>query len=155
MNEATPDQSSPAASTSVSWAVAFAACAASAAWLAWLWMNPPADLATARVYVEGKAWERALPMLERLAAADPKNTEVTRLQADCLVHLERYDEAARLLESARGDEVMRADSLFGAGVVHLLANKRREAERVWSEILTFDDGIPGVPELQQRARDKL
>src|SRR5262245_56703552 len=99
MNEATRDQGGFAASNTFAWAIAAIACMGSAAWLGWLWMNPPADLSTARLYVEGKAWERAMPMLDRLAAADPKNSEITRLQADCLVHLDRYDEAARLLEN--------------------------------------------------------
>jgi tetratricopeptide (TPR) repeat protein len=155
MNETVSDAGESTGSISMPWAVAALACACSAGWLGWLKMNPPADLATARIYVEGKAWERAVPMLERLAAANPKDAEVSRLMADCLVRLERYEDATKLLESSPGDEVQRADSLFGAGVVHLLSNRRREAERVWKSILDLDDSTPGVPELQHRARDKL
>jgi tetratricopeptide (TPR) repeat protein len=151
MNE--PEIKSEGATSS--WIIAGAAVAASAVWLGWLWLNPPPDLPKARVYVEGKAWERAIPMLEAIVAGDPNDSEAARLLATCLVSIQRYDDAANLLRRTQGDQAAQADALVGSGIVHLLADKRREAERDWRKALEFDAQIPGVAEAHHKARDKL
>lgn len=135
--------------------MAVAAVLASAGWLGWQWRIRPADLQTVRVYVDGKAWEKAAPMLERILDADPENTEANRMLVTCLVNLERYDEAVLRLRRTRGDAAETADAIYGAGVIQMMANKRRDAERSWKEVLTLDESAPGVAEWQQKARSKL
>jgi tetratricopeptide (TPR) repeat protein len=137
------------------WIFAIAAVIASAGWLGWQWMHRPPQMQTARIYVEGKAWEKAAPMLERILDEDPENAEASRLLVNCLVNLNRYDEAVLVLLRAPGDAAEKADALYGAGVIHMLANKRRHAERDWKSVLALDESIPGVAEWQQKARSNL
>jgi tetratricopeptide (TPR) repeat protein len=149
MNE--PSQSSMAGP----WILGLAAVVASAGWLSWQWTRLPPDLQTVRIYVDGKAWEKAVPMLERILDVDPENTEASRMLVDCLVNLDRHDEAIPYLHKASGDDAARADALYGAGVIHLLANKRRDAERDWNAVLALEESFPGVADWQQKARNKL
>jgi tetratricopeptide (TPR) repeat protein len=137
------------------WILAVATVVASAGWLSWQWIRRPPDLQTVRIYVDGKAWEKAVPMLERVLDSDPGNTEASRMLVDCLVSLDRHDEAIPYLHTNSGDEAAKADALYGSGVIHLLANKRRLAERDWKAVLALDETVPGVAEWQQKARNKL
>jgi len=146
---------SPQSSPTGPWILAVAAVLASAGWLGWEWAHRPPQLQTVRAYVEGKAWEKAAPMLERILDADPENAEASRLLVNCLVNLNRYDEAIPVLLRTPGDAADKADALYGSGVIHMLANMRRYAERDWKSVLALDESIPGVAEWQQKARNKL
>src|SRR5262245_6249889 len=108
-----------------------------------------------RLYVEGKAWEKAAPMLERYLAANPDDSEATRMLVTCLVNLGRYDEAAPLLLRTKGDDAEKADAYYGAAVIQMLGNRRRDAERTLKLALTLDASTPGAAEWQQKARSKL
>ena len=137
------------------WILALATVVASAGWLSWQWIRRPPDLHTVRIYVDGKAWEKAIPMLERILESQPANNEASRMLVDCLVNLDRHDEAIPYLHKTSGDAAAKTDALYGAGVIHLLANKRRHAERDWKAVLEFDDSVPGVADWQQKARNQL
>jgi tetratricopeptide (TPR) repeat protein len=136
------------------WLVAVLAVAASAGWLAWQWQRRTPDLATARVYVDGKAWEKAAPMLERIRAADPSNAEAARLLSFCYRHLQRFQDAASVLESIEGDDEETAAAVFFAGQALLEGERRREAERRWKSVLERES-TPGVEEWKQECRREL
>ena len=144
---------SPKSSTTA-WFVAALAVLASAGWLGWQWQRRPPDFALARLYVEGRGWEKAVPMLERIVADDPGNGEAIRLLSFCYRQLDRHQDAARVLASVQGDEEETAASLFFAGQALLAGDRRRDAEQMWKRVLERES-TPGVDGWKQECRREL
>lgn len=79
--------------------------------------------------VEGSC-EEALPLLAQARQADPRGTDASLLAGECLIRLERFDEAVEALEEAR----RRDDSLVIAelrlAMAHYHAGSFGSAERI-------------------------
>lgn len=92
--------------------------------------------------LEGRCGE-ALPLLEQARQADPRGTDASRLAGQCLIRLERYEEARQVLEEVeqRGGPV--AVAVLRIAVAHYHEGRFARAERLLEE---HRDELAGRPE---------
>jgi hypothetical protein len=100
--------------------------------------NVPAGIRNRAWFYLGKVWyargydDRAVDALSKINGALPSEMEPEKVQllSNALMHLERYDDAARVLRDWRGDDAWTAYARFNLGVAMLRSNRIAEGAQL-------------------------
>lgn len=106
-----------------------------------------------RVWYARGYFDRAADALSRVEGGLGRELEAERLhlQANALIHLERYDEAIRLLDGYRGPPEWSAYARFNVGVALVRSNRLADAERFLTDAGTFATDREELLQLRDKA----
>jgi tetratricopeptide (TPR) repeat protein len=97
--------------------------------------SPRAELDLAAGYIGAQEYERAIAVLERIAADSPQVVEANDMLATCYLKVGRAREAATLLESVVASEPERFSSIRNLGLAYLDMGEREKAVLAWRRML--------------------